>query len=76
MSLMVRIKDLEIPELEKYLKAYKIQYELEPDNDEAEFRIRAIEKALTERELLGIETKPDKTSFFQRNVINKIKKQD
>lgn len=73
---MVRIKDLETSELEKYLKAYKNLYSQEPDNDEAEFRIRAIEKAIADRELLGIETKPDKTTFFQRAILNKIKKQD
>lgn len=71
---MTRIKDLETPELKKYLKAYKHLYALEPDNDEAEFRVRAIEKALADRNLLGIETKPDKTTFFERNILNRLKK--
>lgn len=71
---MVRIKDLEIHELENYLKAYKNLHAQEPHNKDAEFKIRAIKKALQERELLGIETKPDKTSFIQRNILNKFKK--
>lgn len=73
---MVRIKDLEIDELKKYLKAYQLLYKREPHNEEAEFKIRAIKKALEDRKVLGIETKPDKTTFFQRHIINKIKNQD
>lgn len=71
---MVRIKDLDISELESYLSAYKNLHAEQPHNKEAEFRIRAIKKALQDRELLGIETKPDKTSFIQRNILNKLKK--
>lgn len=69
----VRIKDLEIPELEKYLKAYEIKCKLEPHDKDAEFKVQAIKKALKERSLLGIDTKPDKTSFIQRNILNKLK---
>lgn len=72
----VRIKDLETTELERYLKAYKLKQKEFPKDKETTYKIKAIEKALADRSLLGIETKPDKTSFFQRNILNKIKKQD
>ena len=71
---MIRIKDLDIPQLNDYLQAYTNLYALEPENEEVEFKIRAITKALEDRELLGIETKPDRTSFIQRNILNKLKK--
>lgn len=76
---MPKIKDISSDKLEDYLHAYKAKRRKSPSNSELNFKIRAIEKAIQERSILGIKVKDKKPSkliiklkaFFRKNPPKK-----
>lgn len=68
--LMPKIKDLSNELIQQYISAYQSKLRKDPDNQDLMYKIRAMEKALQDRSLLGINIKEKKQNTFLIKLKN------
>ncbi len=71
---MIKIKNISNDQLKEYLEAYKELLELDTNNEEIDFKVKAIEKAINNRELLGIKVKKSQNETTLTKFLSKLKK--
>lgn len=67
---MPKIKDLSNELIQQYISAYQSKLRKDPDNQDLMYKIRAMEKALQDRSLLGINIKEKKQNTFLIKLKN------
>ncbi len=67
---MPKIKDLSNELIQQYISAYQSKLRKNPDNQDLMYKIRAMEKALQDRSLLGINIKEKKQNTFLIKLKN------
>ena len=67
---MPKIKDLSNELIQQYISAYQSKLRKNPDNQDLMYKIRAMEKALQDRALLGINIKEKKQNTFLIKLKN------
>jgi hypothetical protein len=71
---MPKIREISSDKLQDYLQAYKAKRRKSTDKSELNFKIKAIEKAIQERSILGIKVKDKKNSKIMAKIKNLFKR--
>ncbi len=69
---MPKIKDLSNDSIQQYISAYQSKLRRNPGNQDLMYKIRAMEKALQDRSLLGINIKEKNQNTFLNKLKNVI----